>query len=122
MVKRLLPHRPQTRQEITARWRANNPEKMRKAKRAYRLKEKGLTMQQFADILQAQGGGCAICGRPHVEGDTRNALVVDHRHSTGANRGLLCHWCNRAIGLMKDSAFLLRRAAEYLESKGHDGA
>jgi hypothetical protein len=42
-------------------------------------------------------------------------LAVDHSHETGAFRGLLCHSCNRAIGLLGDDPARLRAAAEYLE-------
>jgi hypothetical protein len=42
-------------------------------------------------------------------------LVVDHCHSSGEVRGLLCHNCNRALGLLKDSVDSLMRAARYLE-------
>lgn len=42
-------------------------------------------------------------------------LVVDHCHSSGEVRGLLCHNCNRALGLFKDSRENLLNAVEYLE-------
>jgi hypothetical protein len=48
----------------------------------------------------------------------RKTLVVDHSHETGAVRGLLCHNCNRALGLIHDDAAVLRRAAEYIETGG----
>jgi hypothetical protein len=84
-------------------------------KRKHRLKKKGLTVEAFAELLQLQGGRCALCEHEHVEGDMRRSLVVDHCHETGTVRGLLCHSCNRAIGLMHDDAQRLRYAAEYLE-------
>lgn len=42
-------------------------------------------------------------------------LVVDHCHSSGVVRGLLCHNCNRALGLLKDSTRNLESAIRYLE-------
>lgn len=42
-------------------------------------------------------------------------LVVDHCHSSGKVRGLLCHNCNRALGLFQDSMSSLTRAIEYLK-------
>ncbi len=42
-------------------------------------------------------------------------LMVDHDHTTGEVRGLLCHNCNRAIGLLREDPERLRRAIEYLE-------
>lgn len=44
-------------------------------------------------------------------------LVVDHCHATGHVRGLLCHNCNRALGLLKDSEQALQRALKYLQAK-----
>ena len=43
------------------------------------------------------------------------ALVVDHDHKTGAVRGLLCHNCNRALGLLQDSKENLMNCLSYLE-------
>lgn len=43
-------------------------------------------------------------------------LVVDHCHASGTIGKLLCHNCNRALGLLKDDAALLRKAANYLDT------
>ncbi|MGL5935035.1 MAG: endonuclease VII domain-containing protein [Cetobacterium sp.] len=71
----------------------------------------GLTVQGYNRLLKEQGGTCAICYRPGLS----KRLAVDHSHSTGTNRGLLCQPCNMALGLYEDSPTRLRRAAEYLE-------
>lgn len=60
--------------------------------------------------LFAENTSCQICG---LKG--RRELCVDHCHSTGAVRGLLCDNCNKAIGLFKDSHELLLKAVTYLE-------
>lgn len=49
-------------------------------------------------------------GRGHHE-----KLCVDHDHETGKVRKLLCHNCNRALGLLRDDPALLRKSAEYIE-------
>jgi len=41
-------------------------------------------------------------------------LVVDHCHEGGQVRGLLCHNCNRALGLLKDDVDTLQKAIDYL--------
>jgi hypothetical protein len=54
------------------------------------------------------GKSCAVCGS-----DER--LGIDHCHETGVVRGVLCHWCNTALGLAKDDPATLRALANYLE-------
>lgn len=69
--------------------------------------------KEYDALYKFQGKGCAICNKP--SNGTR--LSVDHCHSTGLLRGLLCMRCNRAYGLFHDnSSQRLRRAADYLEN------
>jgi hypothetical protein len=79
----------------------------------------GITVQEYNEMSAAQGHVCAVCGKP--ESRTRNGetqhLAVDHCHDTGRVRGLLCNNCNRALGLLKDDADVLRKAIGYLERK-----
>lgn len=118
----------------TKKWRANNPDKVRKQNRARNKKWRednpqkyyeqkrnhhlrhtfGITLQHYNDLLLAQGGVCAICGVPD-QTDGR-IFHVDHCHETGVIRGLLCHKCNPALGLLKDDPAILRAAADYLEA------
>lgn len=88
-------------------WRAANPlrAKAHGLKKAY-----GITLERFHDMMEAQGGKCAICKQK----PERHALNVDHCHATGKVRGLLCHKCNRALGLFRDSQTLLANAISYL--------
>jgi len=82
--------------------------------RAGHLKRKfGITLAQYDELLEQQGGRCAICSKsPDKEGQS---LAVDHDHNSGEIRGLLCRYCNhRIIGRHRD-ADLLRRMAEYVE-------
>lgn len=76
------------------------------------LKKFGITVEKYNEILEAQSGVCAICGFVCSSG---KSLAVDHDHSTGAIRGLLCSHCNLTLGYMKDSPLRLRAAAAYLE-------
>jgi len=80
----------------------------------------GVTLAAFNEMVQKQGGGCAICGlneRVSYKG-VASRLCVDHDHRTGRFRGVLCRRCNAAIGLMQDSADYLSKAALYLKSNG----
>jgi len=74
----------------------------------------GITPERYDEMLAAQDGVCAICRRPSPDG---RRLHVDHCHSTKKNRGLLCHDCNRGLGIFKDSPALLLRAADYLGAR-----
>lgn len=62
--------------------------------------------------LEAQGGGCFICGRPPREDIS---LHVDHDHSTGTIRGILCFRCNNALADFQEDPGLLAKAAAYLD-------
>ncbi|MBA2280271.1 MAG: endonuclease VII domain-containing protein [Actinomycetota bacterium] len=62
-------------------------------------------------MLDAQGGGCAICGAAPAR---LASLHLDHDHHTGAIRGILCINCNQGIGKFGEDVERLRRAAEYL--------
>lgn len=86
----------------------NTPERQR----AYSLRRKyGVSVQQFEEMLEQQGGGCAICGGGQ---DDKRQMHVDHDHVTGAVRGILCTYCNPGLGYFRDSPELLLRAIYYL--------
>jgi len=61
----------------------------------------GITADDYAAMLTAQGGVCAVCRQPERAGrDGRIVrLSVDHCHRTGAVRGLLCRACNTRVGI-----------------------
>lgn len=80
--------------------------------RSSQLAQYGLTEETYFEILKTQGGTCALCDRP--PGDKH--LAVDHCHTTGVVRGILCGWCNRGLGLFKDNIKVLKRAITYLEA------
>lgn len=87
--------------------------------RRYQLKSRyGLTPEQYRAILDSQDGLCCICRCPETLIDHRTKrprrLAVDHRHDTGAVRGLLCAKCNKAIGLLKENPRTLLAACDYL--------
>lgn len=84
---------------------------------AYLLKKYGIDLDQYHAMREAQGSLCAICRKPGFKmGDSQQLLlVVDHCHDTGKVRGLLCHNCNRALGLLQDDTAALSRAIGYLE-------
>lgn len=71
----------------------------------------GLTPEQYAELLKAQDGKCAICGIT-----PERKLCVDHCHTTNRVRGLLCDHCNRGIGAFRDNPSLLLKAAKFIRA------
>ena len=71
----------------------------------------GIALAAYELMLAEQGGVCAICQQP----PKKQALSVDHDHTTGRIRGLLCQSCNTGIGLLQDDPSILRVAITYLE-------
>jgi hypothetical protein len=120
---------PEPARERTRRWMADNParsaENRRKFiesggkkladRRSYLKRTYGITLEEYDAKLAEQGGVCGICER---EPNPDISLHVDHDHETGAIRGLLCFPCNQAIGSLREDPFLLRAAADYLDT--HD--
>ena len=84
---------------------ANRP----RAREAELRRTFGLTLGQYEEMRDQQGGRCAICGTI-----PKRALDVDHDHATGRIRGLLCSNCNTAIGLLKDDPERMTAAATYI--------
>lgn len=84
-----------------------------------RLKrEYGVSLEQAHALLDSQGGQCAICAKPltMAQADKKAADFshVDHCHTTGKVRGILCNNCNHGVGKFMDNPDLLRAAAAYL--------
>lgn len=112
---------PEKVKTAVAKWNAANRERINAKRRARprpspsrrRMEKYGLSPADFQLMLLAQKSVCGICEEifsktPHV----------DHCHTTGKVRGLLCGRCNVALGGFKDSSQNCRRAAEYLEIYG----
>jgi len=101
--------------------RKNDPTIYRRIEWPSKLKRLyGITVDDYYAMLEQQGGGCAICeakipGMRHYKRNGRIEMFhVDHCHSTGKVRGLLCGACNRAIGYLRDDPILALRVSQYL--------
>lgn len=82
----------------------NNRRKMLKSKW-------GMEPADFDRMLAEQGGACAVCSGPTKAG---HHYCIDHCHTTGKIRGLLCHDCNMGIGKLGDTAASVAKALAYL--------
>jgi hypothetical protein len=92
------------------------PDKKRKeqtplSRDRYYRKTYGITLDQYNQMELAQDGRCGICG------GVAKILFVDHCHTTGRVRGLLCIACNSGLGHFRDSIGALRTAIIYLEKR-----
>jgi hypothetical protein len=110
-------------------WRKANPEKSKASKLRHKLKDPerykqqlrkqslkksfGISVEEYDSMFKSQGGVCKICNS--LNGKRR--LNVDHCHSTGKIRGLLCGNCNLGLGNFKDSPMVLAAAMAYLSGE-----
>lgn len=71
-----------------------------------------LTVEEYNERFTAQGGCCVICGR-HAS-TMKRRLHVDHNHTTGQCRGLVCPHCNNIIDIVENKNNLIDKIKEYL--------
>jgi hypothetical protein len=75
----------------------------------------GISDETYQAMVVEQEGRCRICNKiPPPPMGTYGGLVIDHCHRTQVVRGLLCHSCNRGIGLLGDDPETIQRAYEYI--------
>jgi len=82
--------------------------------RSVQLKQYGLTVEQYEQMVIDQDNKCKICGKSEPGGYGKH-WHVDHDHENGVVRGLLCESCNTGLGKFKDSPELLEKALLYLK-------
>lgn len=96
-------------------WNNRNKERVSEKNRRTGLRRYyGMTEGDFDEMLKTQNGVCAICGRLS-EHKAKQNLCVDHDHTTGAVRGLLCSFCNSAIGYLSDNPERAMNVVKYIQ-------
>lgn len=102
------------------RWK----ERQNESQKVNSITKYGIIPSEYDEILAIQGGVCAGCGRkPNPD----RRLDIDHIHQSGEKkrqpyerlpmvRGLLCHLCNRVLGILKDNPQTFKNLANYLEN------
>lgn len=80
----------------------------------------GITPDMYAQMLEAQGGVCAICKSESTGTYRAKRFCVDHDHKTRKVRGLLCSKCNMLLGFARDNVQFLATAIEYLAKQTKD--
>lgn len=84
----------------------------RKRNQNYRYRY-GISAQEVDRRITLQNGRCAICGK-------KKRLNVDHNHTSGEVRAMVCHLCNVLIGHLENHPVLVEKAEEYLQRYKHD--
>lgn len=84
-----------------------------KHKNARLMATYGISISEYFSMYEKQNHRCAICGLEHELGG-KMGLAVDHCHSSGKVRELLCAHCNQALGKFNDDVVLLQNAIAYL--------
>ena len=115
MERYLTPERRKEAVERSKKWAKDNPERYKINALSTHLRMYfRMDVEDYFDMLDAQNGVCAICGETCK---SAQRLSVDHDHTTGEIRGLLCRSCNSGIGYFQDSVKLLKKAIQYLTYK-----
>lgn len=113
------PYHPKTKYCCdTCRSEASNKQSrdFRKRKSSEYIKDQnlrynyGITFEDYSRMVTLAEGKCQVCLQ-------KKRLVVDHCHTTGIVRGLLCHSCNVGIGLLGDNEGGLEKALSYLKKE-----
>ena len=112
--------------EKTRIWRQNLTEEQRAAHRQVvsnrqRYKKYGVTISELQTRLKNQHGTCAICLtsislEARAKEDALSSAHVDHNHTTGQVRGILCRKCNHALGLVREDPSILHSMLNYLKA------
>lgn len=97
--------------ETARNWRREHPDKVREFNRRRQVRMRGLTgIEAFWSLFHEQGGRCAICTVAFViKGDgpyARTSCHIDHCHTSGKVRALLCNNCNRNMSAIDDDEYL----------------
>lgn len=96
----------------------NSEEYKLKRRDSYLRTTYNISLNDYNDMLNRQDGKCLICIRELADGG--HTTHVDHCHSSGEVRGLLCTNCNRGLGYFKEDVDSLYRAITYLSIRSSD--
>jgi hypothetical protein len=105
--------------EYQKNYRDNHKEQSQKYHTEWHLKKKyNLSLTQYNKMLEEQNGVCAICGNKETVKDKRTNVIrklsVDHNHTTGKIRDLLCDSCNNLLGQIKENINICYLLIDYL--------
>lgn len=105
---------PIKRKEYDKLWRTKHPNKVTHKSHKQNIKRFGMTPEDFAFLVSNQNNKCKLCEKPFNYGRRPS---IDHCHTSGVVRGLLCIKCNGALGLVDDNIQLLSKMIDYLKAE-----
>lgn len=101
---------------LTRRRNYHEEIRLNERKNEYRTKY-GITLEDYESMYLEQNGKCKICFSK-TSGRKSGIFLVDHDHSTGKVRGLLCARCNVGLGNFDEDRDRMLRAIRYVEKEG----
>lgn len=93
--------------------------KLKQKEQQYRsmLKKYNLTPEQKLEMARKQQYKCAnLKCINYLNWSNISNIAVDHCHTTGKVRGLLCNGCNTMLGILESVSERKQGLLEYLES------
>jgi len=121
ILKRRRIYREKNKKEIDRRsyeWRKGYFKKFPYKPYEYRIKsEYGISPEEFYGFIISQENKCFTCGKYFNHDGKKTNFGIDHCHSTGRVRGLLCFHCNSAIGMVRENLTTLENMIRYLKEK-----
>ena len=102
--------------KASIRWRNDPDFRARGTARSAKHQRKtkyGINETDYKNLLETANNRCEICGTPKCA--TGYALSIDHCHTTGKVRGILCQACNTSLGSFRDDTDIMQRAIDYLK-------
>jgi len=93
-------------------WSRDNPDRKKELMREHYYRKYGITKEFYEQRVAELGNRCECCGGP--PNGQGAVLHIDHCHTTGVYRGLLCGKCNTALGLLDDSLERIECLRRYL--------
>jgi hypothetical protein len=96
--------------------RLHNSKRTSESIRKHSLARYNITSGGFDALLLKQHGCCAVCLTDEPGGKCKQ-WQIDHDHTTGIVRGLLCVRCNVGLGHFSDDVAMLKAAIAYLKKR-----
>jgi len=96
-------------------WNKENKDRRQKTWQKRNLKLLGISQEEYFETFERQGKSCAICKSGVNQHLKQRTFPADHCHKTGKFRGILCHNCNVALGLLKENTEVMEMAIAYLK-------